>query len=195
MRTRSQGPIVASDCYINNNGNIEETKNEGDITIQQDPLSIREGIGVDSATGIDAQALDTQHEDLEECGVSSGSEEEIPDRTTPLVEQQSQHPVASIGMDISPGRTRRRLPNPWSFSFLTLTTTLVAAVLTLAIVQAFLTRQLDSKGCAMSYMRPSFTKFADFDTEHTRFASKYSLYLYREGGVDEDTRVCWSEFW
>ena len=41
----------------------------------------------------------------------------------------------------------------------------------------------------MSYMMPTFTRFSDFDTEHTRFASKYSLYLYRERGVDEDTRV------
>lgn len=41
----------------------------------------------------------------------------------------------------------------------------------------------------MSYMMPSFARFSDFDTEYTRFASKYSLYLYREGGVDEDTRV------
>ena len=41
----------------------------------------------------------------------------------------------------------------------------------------------------MSYMRAMFAPFSDFDTEHTRFASKYSLYLYREGGVDEDTRV------
>ena len=38
-------------------------------------------------------------------------------------------------------------------------------------------------------MRPAYAKFSDFDTEHTRFASKYSLYLYREGGVDEDTRA------
>jgi len=30
-------------------------------------------------------------------------------------------------------------------------------------------------------MRPSFAKLSDFDTEHTRFASKYSVYLYREG--------------
>jgi glycosylphosphatidylinositol deacylase len=41
----------------------------------------------------------------------------------------------------------------------------------------------------MSYMRPSFAKLSDFDTEHTRFASKYSVYLYREGMVDEDTKV------
>jgi glycosylphosphatidylinositol deacylase len=41
----------------------------------------------------------------------------------------------------------------------------------------------------MSYMRPSFAKLTDFDTEHTRFASKYSIYLYREGLIDEDTKV------
>lgn len=36
----------------------------------------------------------------------------------------------------------------------------------------------------MSYMRPSYIHFSEFDTEHTRFASKYSLYLYREQGID-----------
>ena len=41
----------------------------------------------------------------------------------------------------------------------------------------------------MYYSRSIFTQFADFDTEHTRFASKYSLYLYREGGFDEDPEV------
>ena len=57
------------------------------------------------------------------------------------------------------------------------------------MAQSFMTRQLDTKGCEMSYMRPIFQEFDDFDTEHTRFASKYSLYLYREGGIDEDSRV------
>ena len=41
----------------------------------------------------------------------------------------------------------------------------------------------------MYYSRPIYTHFADFDTEHTRFASKYSLYLYREGGFDEDPKA------
>lgn len=41
----------------------------------------------------------------------------------------------------------------------------------------------------MSYMRPSYARLNDFDTEHTRFASKYSLYLYREQGIDEDVKV------
>ena len=41
----------------------------------------------------------------------------------------------------------------------------------------------------MSYMRPSYAKLSDFDTEHTRLASKYSLYLYREQGIDHDVKV------
>ncbi|KKY15939.1 putative gpi inositol-deacylase [Phaeomoniella chlamydospora] len=37
----------------------------------------------------------------------------------------------------------------------------------------------------MSMMSPTYIKLSGFDTEHTRFATKYSLYLYREEGVDE----------
>ena len=84
---------------------------------------------------------------------------------------------------------RTRMRNPWSCSTLTFATSICAIVLLTTILHSFFTRQQDPKGCAMSYMRPAFTRYSDFDTEHTRFASKYSLYLYREGGVDEDTRV------
>lgn len=86
-------------------------------------------------------------------------------------------------------RRRAQLRSPWSCSLLTLTTSALSIILLVTIVQSFLTRQLDPKGCHMSYMRAAFARFSDFDTEHTRFASKYSLYLYREGGIDEDTRV------
>ena len=82
-----------------------------------------------------------------------------------------------------------RLRSPWRCSLLTLATSISAIVLLLTIIHSFLNRQQDPKGCQMSYMMPSFARFSDFDTEYTRFASKYSLYLYREGGVDEDTRV------
>ncbi|KAL2261714.1 hypothetical protein VTK26DRAFT_3536 [Humicola hyalothermophila] len=41
----------------------------------------------------------------------------------------------------------------------------------------------------MSYMRPSYIKLDEFDTEHTRLAAKYSLYLYREQGIDHDAKV------
>lgn len=39
----------------------------------------------------------------------------------------------------------------------------------------------------MSMMSPTYLKLAGFDTEYSRFASKYSLYLYKEEGVDEYT--------
>lgn len=84
---------------------------------------------------------------------------------------------------------RPRFRSPWSCSPLTLVTTTIATLCLVAIIHSFVSRQLDTKGCRMSYMRPSFAKLSDFDTEHTRFASKYSVFLYREGMVDEDTKV------
>jgi len=118
-----------------------------------------------------------------------------PTNTTPRAEKE-QPPMKLLSKDITPDsmvecRARRRLRwrNPWAPSLFTLATTLLAFVVLFVIVESFYGRQLDSKGCKMSYMRPSFVHFSDFDTEHTRFASKYSLYLYREGGLDEDKKV------
>ncbi|KAK5141430.1 GPI inositol deacylase, partial [Oleoguttula sp. CCFEE 6159] len=112
---------------------------------------------------------------------------------SPVASATSEKPLAkditSDDMAEYQSRRRARLRSPWACSPLTLATTIFSAVLLLTIVRSFLTRQLDPKGCEMSYMRAAFAKFSDFDTEHTRFASKYSLYLYREGGIDEDTRV------
>ncbi|CAF9934495.1 MAG: GPI inositol deacylase [Heterodermia speciosa] len=95
-------------------------------------------------------------------------------------------------VDNMPGQRGLRLlrsKSPWSCTLLTLTCTFIAISLLLSIIHSFATRQLDPKGCHMYYSRSIFTQFADFDTEHTRFASKYSLYLYREGGFDEDPEV------
>lgn len=89
-------------------------------------------------------------------------------------------------------RHRARLRSPWACSILTLTCTALAFAVLGLVGQSFLVRQLDPKGCAMSYMGPAYAKFDDFDTEYTRFASKYSLYLYREAAIDDDTRVCWT---
>ena len=84
---------------------------------------------------------------------------------------------------------RARARSPWACSWLTVTVTALSALVLLFIVHAFMTRQLDPKGCDMCWSRPIYIKFSDFDTEHTRFASKYNLYLYREGGFDEDPKV------
>jgi len=84
---------------------------------------------------------------------------------------------------------RARLRNPWAASWLSIAVLLSAAALLLTLYQSVTQRQLDTKGGSMSYMASSFVRFSDFDTEHTRFATKYSLHLYREMGVDEDARV------
>lgn len=84
---------------------------------------------------------------------------------------------------------RSVMRNPWACSWATVVTALVGFGALFLMAQSFLTRQLDVKGCEMSYMWPSLIHFEDFDTKHTRFASKYSLHLYREGGIDQDARV------
>ncbi|PVH99739.1 GPI inositol-deacylase [Periconia macrospinosa] len=92
--------------------------------------------------------------------------------------------VAEYGSKRQPG-----MHNKWACSWPTVTTILLGFGALFLMAQSFLTRQLDTKGCEMSYMWPSLIRFDDFDTEHTRFASKYSLHLYREGGIDDDSRV------
>ena len=97
--------------------------------------------------------------------------------------------TTTIRMPEAQIRRRSRARNPWACSLLTITTTILSLVFLLSIFHSFAKRQLDPKGCEMCMMSPAYAKFSDFDTEHTRFASKYSLYLYREGGIDEDTMV------
>ncbi|KAL6708035.1 GPI inositol deacylase [Coniothyrium glycines] len=80
----------------------------------------------------------------------------------------------------------QRWRNPWVCSLPMLLTTVAGLALLGLMANSFLTKQLDVKGCDMSYMRPMYSKYDDFDTEHTRFATKYSLYLYNEGGMDND---------
>lgn len=87
------------------------------------------------------------------------------------------------------GRQLSRLRSPWAISLPTVLTTVLALAILLSITRSFTTKQLDTKGCDMYYTRSMFFHFADFDTEHTRFASKYSLHLYREIGFDEDPKV------
>ena len=86
------------------------------------------------------------------------------------------------------GASKYRPRSPWSCSVLTAITTATAMIFLLAIVHSAVTKQLDPQGCVMSRMSPTYIKLSGFDTEHTRFATKYSLYLYREEGVDEYSR-------
>lgn len=44
--------------------------------------------------------------------------------------------------------------------------------------------EADANSCKRIYMYPSYARIKSFDNTHTKFASKYSLYLYREQGLD-----------
>jgi len=119
-------------------------------------------------------------------------------RQTDMAHEKADGQMVALATDLTPHtmleghnrKRRQRLRSPWAPSPYMLLTTLAAFVTMFFMAHSFLTRQLDVKGCGMSYMRPNYARYHDFDTEHTRFASKYSLYLYREGGVDEDARAC-----
>ena len=54
----------------------------------------------------------------------------------------------------------------------------------LAILHAFMHRPLGADGCVVPMMTPTYLRMVGFDAEHTRFASKYNLFLYREEGID-----------
>ena len=120
---------------------------------------------------------EARHGQLDKKGAAESSLINVPSAASDKMADASHH------------ARRSRLRSPWSCSLLTFVTTTIALFALGSIIHSFSNRQLDSKGCRMSYMRPSFAKLSDFDTEHTRFASKYSVYLYREGMVDEDTKV------
>ncbi|KAJ5100333.1 hypothetical protein N7456_006385 [Penicillium angulare] len=81
-----------------------------------------------------------------------------------------------------------RQRSPWSSSILTACTTFFAVAFLLSIVRSFTGRSTGGDGCAVPMMSPTFIRMLEFDTEHTRFASKYNLFLYREEGVDPYTQ-------
>ncbi|KAH8597242.1 GPI inositol-deacylase-like protein [Bisporella sp. PMI_857] len=120
----------------------------------------------------------------------NGQMDKNPSAEPTLIDLSPKEAITADKMaDARQNSRRSRFRSPWSCSLLTFVTTVTSLLCLATILQSFNTRQLDNKGCRMSYMRPSFAKLSDFDTEHTRFASKYSVYLYREGQVDEDTKV------
>ncbi|KAJ1990520.1 GPI inositol deacylase [Dimargaris cristalligena] len=53
------------------------------------------------------------------------------------------------------------------------------------MLHVFFQQQVEPRGCDLFYMYPNYIRQNGLDLSRTRFASKYRLYLYREGGVDE----------
>ncbi|KAJ5149134.1 hypothetical protein N7448_000712 [Penicillium atrosanguineum] len=96
-------------------------------------------------------------------------------------------PLEAPSPDGRPAR-QSRLRSTWSISILTAFTTLAAVAFLLSTMRSFATRQVGGDGCGVPMMSPTFIRMLEFDTEHTRFASKYNLFVYREEGVDPYTQ-------
>ncbi|KAH7084204.1 PGAP1-like protein-domain-containing protein [Paraphoma chrysanthemicola] len=111
------------------------------------------------------------------------------EKAQPAVVSNGEDMLHDTKSDASNRRWRQRLRNPWAWSPYTLVVALAGLAALALMLQSFLTKQVDVKGCEMAYMRPMYSKCDEFDTEHTRFAGKYSLYLYREWGIDEEFTV------
>ncbi|RPA88061.1 PGAP1-domain-containing protein [Ascobolus immersus RN42] len=86
---------------------------------------------------------------------------------------------------LRPIRSRRpRLKSVWACSVMTLSVTFLTIFMIASMLHSFTNRHCDTKGCDMSSMYPTYAPLKNFDTEHTPFASKYKLYLYREKYLD-----------
>ena len=181
--TDNNAPTQSNSAPPNKHGNNQHGKKKSftsakyDVTRYSDTLDRRK---VEKAIGL-AQSP------------PNGPFQSLPADNRQAIYSKQQPPLAP-GQDIDrmpePRNWRRtRARSPWACSLLTISVTASSALVLLFIVHAFLTQQLDPKGCDMCWSRPIYIKFSDFDTEHTRFASKYNLYLYREGGFDEDPKV------
>lgn len=157
---------------------------------QVDPEEEGEGEGEGEDEGGDDD--DGNDDDIDDNDDDDDDKQVVVPPSTPSASTtttRSQPPPTKDKMDEARNYRRSRLRSSWSCSPATLTYTLLAALALWTIVQSSRQRQCDAKGCRMSHMSPVYLKANDFDTEHTRFASKYNLYLYRENGIDNEYPV------
>ncbi|KAJ1966802.1 GPI inositol deacylase [Dispira parvispora] len=61
----------------------------------------------------------------------------------------------------------------------------LALVVLGSMMVCFFVRSPERKGCDLFYLYPVYIKQTGLDVHRSRFAQKYTLYLYREGGVDD----------
>src|SRR6266540_2867335 len=73
-----------------------------------------------------------------------------------------------------------------SFSYPIIIICVVTIIFGGMIIHSFFYHQRDPKGCNVPSMNPLYIKQYNFDSEQTRFAGKYGLYLYRDTKHDND---------
>lgn len=124
---------------------------------------------------------------------------QLPLTTTNSLSEKAKSDISThIGKDKMEEPRNYRRPksrNFWACSISTLCVTILSAVVMVAIVHSFQKKQCDAKGCIKTYMSPAYAPLVNFDQEHTRFASKYKVYLYRERQYDTSSLdVCWKNW-
>ena len=185
-------------------GSTEEDEPEEGNGLQTKSI-LAEDVGKNKITSSAEPSVSTRHSETldrrktDKASAYTQSAEDEATTTRRLSVENTAQGKAKIASPVVPATTdtmnehltvrRLRARNPWSTSSLTIGVTILSITLLYAIVNSFINLQRDPKGCKICWMVPAYAKLSGFDTEHTRFASKYSLYLYREQGVDEDTMV------
>ncbi|CAG8480947.1 13944_t:CDS:2 [Acaulospora colombiana] len=128
----------------------------------------------------------------------SSSQQRKEKTTSPSSPEKSRHPskinhtTASASV-VSPTKKSRkssattstRSPSAlFSCSYLIIIILVVTVLLLGVTLDSFLHHQKDPIGCEVSYMYPEYIKQVGFDSEQTRFAGKYGLYLYKDLSYD-----------
>ncbi|PKK79545.1 PGAP1-domain-containing protein [Rhizophagus irregularis] len=93
---------------------------------------------------------------------------------------------SSTPRKLSASLSMRNASASLSFSYSMIIIGVLTIILVGMIMDSFFNRQKDSKGCHVSRMYPWFIKHDNFDSEQSKFAGKYGLYLYRDRVYDSN---------
>lgn len=113
----------------------------------------------------------------------------------PHVHSRNSSPATSPSPPSSPNTRARPRILASSYRFTSNTRFIISMLVLVSfaslaiILDSFTNHQRDVSGCQEIYMRPTYIRQSGFDSEMTRFAGKYALYLYREKDVDLSGQV------
>jgi hypothetical protein len=167
--SRDSRPSITAEESEDSESSTVDGSFEGQLTVAKKPQGPGDGLDGPPAKGL----------------WNSPRDREPLDATSPLTKEK---------MEDTWNFRRPRLRSAWLCSLSTLGVTFLSAFVLWTTIKSFRERQCDITGCLMPNMSPVYIREKDFDTEHTRFASKYSLYLYREHNIDIEYPVCCFHF-
>jgi glycosylphosphatidylinositol deacylase len=146
---------------------------------------------INNNTEIDQQTQTQQP--VPHLRIDRADEQSLPLLTNKSSNSRMSSPDSSPSPPSSPTMSRAILPRLYrlvNFSrFLIFILIFFSIGSIFVMLDSFQHHQRDVSGCQTSYMRPEYIKQTGFDSEMTRFAGKYGLYLYREKGVDFTDQV------